>query len=40
MLVSLVIRTGPRKTAPSAPRLDGYEAFTRQTRYRLFPGVW
>jgi protein-S-isoprenylcysteine O-methyltransferase Ste14 len=39
LAIALVWRTA-REDETLRCELEGYEAFTRQTRYRLFPGVW
>jgi protein-S-isoprenylcysteine O-methyltransferase Ste14 len=37
--LSLVIRTALEDRTLQA-ELDGYKAYTQQTRYRLLPGIW
>jgi protein-S-isoprenylcysteine O-methyltransferase Ste14 len=39
VILLFIIRTAfEDRTLPA--ELEGYEAYTRKTRYRLFPGVW
>jgi len=38
-LIIIVIRTGLEDRALQQ-KLEGYQAYTQQVPYRLFPGVW
>ena len=39
-IVALFVWRTAREDATLRSELEGYEAYTRKTRYRLLPGVW
>lgn len=40
VIAALIVWRTAREDATLRGELEGYEEFTRRTRYRLFPGVW